>query len=100
MENFDIKALIDYSKKGILSKSLFKTDKLDSSLFCMAKATEIDNHTSTKQAIINVIEGDGIFKLGSKSIKMHPNTIIHMKENTVHALMAKENTSFILTLIK
>lgn len=97
--NENLTNLIEYSKKGILSKNIIKNSKLDVTLFCMAEKTEISNHTSTKQGFVYVIEGDGIFNLEGKEIKMLPEVIIHMQENMIHSLKANKNTSFILTLI-
>ena len=97
--NEKINELIEYSKKGILSKSIIGNNKLDVTLFCMAKGTEMSEHTSTKQGFVYVVEGDGIFNLEGKEIKMSPGVFIYMNENAVHSLKANENTSFILTLV-
>jgi len=94
----NIKRLISYSEEGIISKVLLKTDKVNITLFCMAKDTDMGNHTSTKEGMIYVIEGNGIFNLEGNEIKMMPGIMIFMKKNAVHSLTAKENTSFILYL--
>jgi len=96
----NIKELIEYPTEGIISKEVIKTDKADVSLFCMAKGTEISEHTSTKQGFVHVIEGKGIFNLERKDIEMKEGVFIFMKENAVHSLKANENTSFLLILIK
>lgn len=96
--NANIKGLIQYSESGVLSKVLFKSGKMDTTLFCMSKGTEIDDHTSTRQGIVYVLEGSGVFNLKGKKIKMESGVIIHMDKNAVHSLKAKENTSFILIL--
>ncbi|MFA5855814.1 MAG: cupin domain-containing protein [Candidatus Pacearchaeota archaeon] len=90
--------MIEYPKEGILSKEIIKTSKLNVTLFCMSKNTEMSEHTSTKQGTVYVIEGNGIFNLENKPIEMKKGVLIHMKENQIHSLNAKENTSFILTL--
>lgn len=94
-----INDLIVYSDGGIMSKTVEKTEKMDVTLFCMAKGTEISEHTSRKQGFVYVVEGDGIFNLEGKDISMLPGTFIYMKEDAVHRLKAKENTSFILALV-
>jgi len=94
-----INELIDYSDGGILSKIIVKNDKLDITLFCMSKGTEISEHTSTKQGFVYVIEGNGIFNLEGEDIVMSFGKFIYMKENAVHYLKASENTSFILVLL-
>lgn len=98
--NKNIKNLIEYPKEGIISKEIIKNEKLNVSLFCMAKNTDIGEHTSTKQGIIYVLEGKGIFNLEGKDIKMLPGVFIHMKENAKHSLIARENTAFLLVLVK
>ena len=96
--NKNLKELIEYPKDGILSKEIFKNEKADSTLFCMASGTNISDHTSKKQGFVYVLEGNGIFKLEDKEIKMEPGIFIYMKENAVHSLKANENTAFLLIL--
>ncbi len=95
--NEKISELIEYPKKGVLSKVIVK-DTLNVTLFCMAKGTEISEHTSTKKGFVYVIEGDGLFTLEGKDIGMLPGVFIYMKEHAVHSLKADENTSFLLVL--
>ena len=97
--NKNLKELIEYPKEGILSKEVIKTEKSDITLFCMAKGTKISEHTSTKQGFVYVIEGNGTFNLEGKDIQMKESVFIFMKENAVHSIDAKENTSFILGLV-
>lgn len=100
MENdyIDTKGMISYSEGGIISKEIMKNGKNGVTLFCMAAGTEIEDHTSTKEGIVYVIEGNGIFNLEGKDIAMKPGVIIYMQKNAVHSLKAKENTSFVLYL--
>jgi len=98
MNNINIKKLIEYPKTGIISKDIFKSKSENISLFCMAAGSELSEHTSTKKAFVYVIEGEGIFNLGNKRIKMNPGILISMKNNEVHSLKAIKNTSFILIL--
>ena len=96
--NKNILDMIEYPEEGVLSKELVKTENLNVDLFCMAEGKEISEHTSSKEGSILVLEGDGIFNLEGKDIKMLPGVFIYMKENAVHSLKSEENTSFILSL--
>ncbi|MDP7244068.1 MAG: cupin domain-containing protein [Flavobacteriales bacterium] len=89
---------IEYSKDGILSKELFKTDKINATLFCMAKGTEMSEHTSTKEGFIFVIEGKGVFNLEGEDTMMLPGVLIRLGKNVKHSLKAEDNTSFLLSL--
>ncbi len=95
----NIKKLIEYPKKGIISKTILEDKNINISLFCMAKNTNISEHTSIKQGFVYVIEGRGIFNLEGKDIKMLPGVIIFMKKNAIHSLKTEQNTSFMLVLI-
>ena len=97
--NKNILEMIEYPKEGVLSKEIIKDKKLNVTLFCMAKNTDISEHTSTKAGTVYVIEGNGIFNLQGKDIAMTEGVLIHMNANAVHSLKAIENTSFLLTLI-
>jgi nitric oxide dioxygenase len=94
----NVKGLIEYPEDGILSKQLLKSDKTDVTLFCMAKGTEISEHTSTKKGFVFVIEGKGRFSLEGESINMLPGVLIYLEKNAVHSLKAEEDTAFVLLL--
>ena len=97
--NIQINDLIEYPKQGILSKDIAKGSRLNVTLFCMAKGAELDEHTSTKEGTVHVIEGKGIFNLKGKNITMEKGRFIFMEKNAIHSLKAHENTSFLLSLV-
>ena len=97
--NQNILKQIEYPKSGILSKEVLKNKKTDVTLFCMAKGTEISEHTSTQAGFVYVLDGSGAFTLADKKIDMLPGVLIYMNENEIHSLKANKNTSFLLTLI-
>lgn len=94
----EINKLIQYSEDGILSRVIMNTDKMNITLFCMAKGTEISEHTTTKEGFVFVIEGEGTFYLQGEHVDMLLGIIIFMEKSAVHSLRAKESTSFILSL--
>ena len=92
------KKYIEYPRSGVLSKCLPEFEEVDITLFCMAKLTDMSEHTSTRSGLIVVLEGDGVFNLKGKDIVMEPGVIISMSKNAPHALKAKKNTAFLLIL--
>jgi nitric oxide dioxygenase len=96
--NKNIKEMIEYPKEGILTKKIVKNNEVDVTLFCMTNGSELSEHTSTKGGLIFVIEGNGVFNLQGKKIKMLPGVFISMDKNSIHSLNVSENTSFMLTL--
>ena len=91
--------LTDFSAGGILSKSLIKTDKVDHTLFCLAKGTDISEHTTTKEASVTVLKGKGAFFLGEKAVPMEAGTFIFMPANQPHSLRADEDLIMLLSLV-
>ena len=95
---FNIRKLISYSEGGITSKVILKSERMNVTLFCMAAGTDLSEHTSTKEGLVYVLEGEGTFTLEGKRIPILPDVLIHMKAGAVHSLAAEEDTSFMLVL--
>ncbi|NEQ97744.1 MAG: cupin domain-containing protein [Cyanothece sp. SIO2G6] len=90
---------ISYPQSGVLSKVLWKNDLCQYSLFCLAAQTEISEHTSTRNASVQVVEGTGTLTLEGKVIALEPGVFIFMDANAPHALEAFSNLAFVLTLL-
>ncbi|MGM3306129.1 cupin domain-containing protein [Anabaena sp. WFMT] len=89
---------IEYPSSGVLSKVLVKDTACQYTLFCLAANTEISEHTSTRNATVNVLEGGGLLTLSGEEIKLEPGVFVFMPANAPHALQAESNLSFLLTL--
>jgi nitric oxide dioxygenase len=89
---------IDYPKQGILSQVLFKDKNCQHSLFYLAKNTEIEEHTSSRNAILHVIDGRGTLILEGQEIELKRGVFILMPAHALHALSASENLAFVLVL--
>jgi quercetin dioxygenase-like cupin family protein len=92
-----LKEHIDYPESGVLSRVIWKDDICQYSLFCLAATTEISEHTSTRNATIQVVEGNGVLTLNGETIPLEPGQFVLMTANAPHALSATSNLAFILT---
>ena len=93
-----LKDKIEYAETGVLSKVLVKLLHCQYTLFCLAAGTDISEHTSTRNAVVQVIEGRGILNLEGQEILLEPGVFVLMPANAPHALQAQENLAFLLTL--
>jgi quercetin dioxygenase-like cupin family protein len=93
-----LQAQIEYPHTGVLSKVLVKDKACQYTLFCLAANTEISEHTSTRNATVNVIQGRGLLTLSGKNIVLEPGVLVFMPANAPHALQAEENLAFLLIL--
>lgn len=89
---------MEFPKQGIFSRVLVKTDISNHTLMCLAKGSDISEHTSTREAAVTVLKGKGIFTLSGKKIKMKPGVFIFMPKNAPHSLRASENLAILLSL--
>jgi quercetin dioxygenase-like cupin family protein len=96
--HFTLRERIEYPADGVLSKVLFKDKNCQYTLFCLAADTSISEHKSTRNAIINVVEGRGLLTLEGEDIKLELGIFVFMKAHAPHALIAQENLSFLLSL--
>ncbi|ARV62845.1 cupin [Nostocales cyanobacterium HT-58-2] len=89
---------IAYPEAGVLSTVLIKDNCCQYTLFGLAAGTDISEHTSTRNATINVVEGRGMLTLEGKDIPLEAGVFVFMPANAPHALKAEENLAFLLTL--
>jgi len=94
----NLQDLIEYPTSGILSKVLLKDSNTQYTLFCLAAGTDIDEHTSTRNALITVVEGTGNLNLEGKDIALASGVLVFMPANAPHAVQAQENLAFTLAL--
>ncbi len=94
----DLEKMMEFPKQGVFSKVLVKTDISNLTLMCLAKGSDISEHTSTREAAVTVLKGKGIFVLGKKKIKMKPGVLIFMPKNAPHSLSAVEDLAILLSL--
>jgi quercetin dioxygenase-like cupin family protein len=93
-----LKDKVEYAETGILSKLLLKLPHCQYTLFCLAAGTNIAEHTSTRNAVVQVIEGRGTLLLEGQEITLAPGVFVFMPANAPHALEAEANLAFLLTL--
>ena len=95
---YDLEKVIEFPREGIFSKVLVKTDTSNYTLMCLAKGSDISEHTSTREAAVTVLKGKGTFVLNGKKMKMKPGVFIFMPKNAPHSLSAAENLAILLSL--
>ena len=94
----DLEKMMEFPREGIFSKVLVKTDISNHTLMCLAKGSDISEHTSTREAAETVLKGKGTFVLNGSKIKMKPGVFIFMPKNAPHSLSADENLAILLSL--
>ena len=96
----DLNDLMEFPKEGIFSTVLAKSDDFNYTLMCLSAGTDIEEHTSTKNGVVQVLKGKGIFRLFDEDIEMKPGVFIFMPKDAPHSLKAEEDTAILLSLTK
>lgn len=94
----ELEKMMEFPKEGIFSKVLVKTNISNHTLLCLAKGTDMSEHTSTREAAVTVLKGKGIFVLRGRKIKMRPGVFIFMPKDAPHSLSADEDLAILLSL--
>ena len=100
MEGFskDLNELMQFPSEGVFSTVLAKADNYNYTLMCLTAGTDIDEHTSTRNGVVQVLKGKGTFNLQGKDISMEPGVFIFMPADAIHSLKAEEDLAILLCL--
>ena len=96
----NLNELMQFPKEGVFSTVLAKSDNYNYTLMCLAAGTDIDEHTSTKNGVVQVLKGKGSFNLFDKEIEMKQGVFIFMPKDAPHSLKAEEDLAILLLLTK
>jgi len=89
-----------FAPNGIVSRTLLRTPNGRVVLFGFAEGQELTEHTSTQQALIEILSGECEFSLGGKPRALKAGDLLYMPPNLPHAVKATKQFSMLLTLIK
>lgn len=92
----NISESIHYSEESIVSKIIFDNDKLQITLFAVAKGESFDEHTTSKEAIVQILEGEGKFYLKNKWYPFKKGDYFYMPSGLLHAIKPETNFKFLL----
>jgi quercetin dioxygenase-like cupin family protein len=89
-----------FAANGIVSRTLLRTDTTRLVLFGFAEGQELTEHTSTQQAVIQILTGECEFSLGGVPRLLKAGELVYMPPNLRHAVKATREFSMLLTLTK
>lgn len=90
---------LDAPADSIVSRTVYNGDGLRIVLFAFAPGQELTEHTSTREALIHVLEGEGLITLGDERVDVRAGTLIRMAPNLPHSVQAHSALRMVLTMI-
>ena len=89
-----------FAPNGIVSRTLMRATNGRVVLFGFAEGQELTEHTSTQQALIQILSGECEFSLGGKPHNLKAGDLLYMPPHLPHAVKATKQFSMLLTLLK
>lgn len=89
-----------FAANGIVSRTLLRTDTTRVVLFGFAEGQELTEHTSTQQAVIQILTGECEFSLGGRPRSLKAGDLLYMPPNLRHSVKATRQFSMLLTLTR
>ena len=106
MQNLPYTYFADLAKEvapptdGILSRTLYQSEQVKTVLFGFSAGQELSEHTASKPAIIQMIQGEAKLKLGDDTVDAKAGAWIYMPPNLKHSVHAQTPVVMLLLLIK
>jgi quercetin dioxygenase-like cupin family protein len=89
-----------FAPNGIVSRTLLRTNTTRVVLFGFAEGQELTEHTSTQQAVIQILTGECELSLVGQPRLLESGDLLYMPPNLRHAVKATRPFSMLLTLTK
>ncbi|MCI2069312.1 MAG: cupin domain-containing protein [Bacilli bacterium] len=94
-----LKDLITVQAGSIVSKILFQNEAVSLTLFSFGEGQEISTHQSDGDALVQVLEGEGVFTIDGERHIVKEGESILMPHNHPHALKAEKDFKMLLTVV-
>ena len=92
--------LVEYVDNSIVSKTVLDRSAGTVTLFAFDKGQKLSEHTTSYDAIVQLIEGKGRFTIGGQDTEVSAGQIIIMPADVPHAVHADQRFKMLLTMIR
>jgi quercetin dioxygenase-like cupin family protein len=96
----DLRGEVTIPAGGILSRTVHEDDRLSLVVFAFDTGQELSEHTSTKAAVIEILDGTASVVLDGEAEDVGPGAWIAMPPGMRHAIRATTPLVMVLTLLR
>lgn len=86
----NLKTLVETSDGAVISRTLLKKETGSITLFSFDKGQGLSEHTSPFDAVVEVVEGEGIFIIAGEPQTVKAGELIIMPANVPHDVQAAQ----------
>ena len=84
----DLKAEVEVAPSGILSRTLYSDDKVTLTVFAFDAGQELTEHTASRPAIIEILEGSADVGVGKDVHHLGAGGWVVLPARTTHSVVA------------
>jgi quercetin dioxygenase-like cupin family protein len=97
---FDLRRDLEYQTDGIVSRILLKQPTGSVTAFAFDAGQELSEHTCPYDALLGVVEGVGIVKIGGEAQTVACGQMIKLPAHVPHAVRAPQRFKMLLTMLR
>ncbi|MFN3979058.1 MAG: cupin domain-containing protein [Caldilinea sp.] len=90
---------LDVPTDSIVSRTVYNGEGVRIVLFAFAAGQELTEHTSTREALIHVLDGDAVITLGEETVVARAGMLIRMAPNLPHSVLAQSPVRMLLYML-
>lgn len=90
---------LDAPTDSIVSRTVYNGEGVRIVLFAFAAGQELTEHTSTREALIHVLDGEAVITLGHETVAARAGTLIRMAPNLPHSVRAQGPVRMLLYML-
>jgi quercetin dioxygenase-like cupin family protein len=95
----DVTTRLEIPDEGVLSKVLYRDDKIRVVGFAFDTGQELTEHTAAVPVVIQVVSGRFEFTVGDQTTEIGSDSWMHLKASVPHSVIAVEPSRLLLTLL-
>jgi quercetin dioxygenase-like cupin family protein len=92
--------LVNVQDGVVVSRTLLKRGGGVVTLFAFDEGQALSEHTTTFDAVVQVLEGDAEIQVSGKAVRVNAGEIILLSANQPHAVKASSRFKMLLTMIR
>jgi quercetin dioxygenase-like cupin family protein len=93
-------SLVEYQPGGIVSRKIVQGEAGGLTAFAFDAGQELSEHTSPFEAVVQVTEGEGEFRIEGSPHRVRAGEILRLPANRPHAVRAAARFKMLLTMIR
>jgi len=92
--------LADYESGRVVSRTFAQNNRLSLTLFAFDAGEEISMHTTSGDAMVQILDGEGLITIGDEKTVVKTGEVIVMPADIPHALFAEKQFKMLLIVVK